>query len=412
MRKKPIQFFITFSTCLALCGPVNAATFLVDNLIDSGAGSLRQAIESANASAEPNTIEFNAALNGTIILSSALPALVGELLISGPGAAVITVNGNSLYQPFFVPSESTVTITGLTIENGLAQFGGGIGNEGDLTVTDCVLANNNAEFSGGAIDNFDGSVIVSQSRLSGNTTDENGVGAGVANTADGTISIVESTLTGNTAGFGGAVDNQGTLTIVQSTLSSNNAAEYGGAIENAGTLTIQNSTVSGNIAGVGGGGIDNFEGATSIEFSTLAENSADGGGGGIENTASVTLKNSLVVKSVAGDDCVHDAGGTFTSLGVNFATDSSCPGFTQTTLGGINLAPLADNGGTTLTHALVSGSAAIDAALNCTLSDGATPVTQDQRGQSRPQGSECDSGAFESSVSLSDVIFLDGFESL
>lgn len=411
MRKKPIQSMVVILTCLVLSGPANAANFLVENLNDSGTGSLRQAIASANASAEPNTIEFNGGLNGTINLSSALPALAGELLISGPGAAVITVNGNSLYQPFFVPGGSTVSITGLTIENGLAQFGGGIGNEGDLTVTDCVLANNNAEFSGGAIDNFDGSVIVSQSRLSGNTTDENGVGAGVANTENGTISIVESTLTGNTAGFGGALDNLGTITIVRSTLSSNNATEYGGAIENAGTLTIRNSTISGNVAGVGGGGIDNFEGATSIEFSTLAENSAGSSGGGIENTASVTFKNSLVVKSVAGGNCVHDAGGTFTALGVNFATDASCPGFTQTTSGGINLGPLADNGGTTLTHALLAGSAATNAALDCTLSDGTTPVTQDQRGQARPQGSECDSGSFEGSESSSDLIFADGFES-
>jgi hypothetical protein len=116
------------------------------------------------------------------------------------------------------------------------------------------------------------------------------------------------------------------------------------------------------------------------------------------------------VNSTAGNNCVDD-GGTFTALGVNFATDASCAGFTQTTSGGINLGPLADNGGPTQTHALLSGSVAVDAALDCTLINGVTPLTQDQRGQARPEGAECDSGALEGPESLPEIIFQDGFES-
>ena len=410
MKRSFVQSLIAFSTCMALFGTAHAATFLVVNLNDNGAGTLREAITSANANPGADTIEFDAPLNGTITLASALPPLSDDVVISGPGAEIITVSGNSLVQPFFVASDSTVTISGLTIANGQSGIGGGIGNEGDLTVTDCVLMNNHAETDGGAIDNFGGSLVVSQSRLSSNTTGEFGVGGGISNAGSGTVSIIESTFIGNSAGFsGGAVDNRGTITIVSSTLSAN-GAEFGGAVENADTLTVRNSTLSGNVATTAGGGIDNFAGQATVEFATLTDNTA-ASGGGIENTASIAIKNSLVANSGAGGDCAHDAGGTFTALGVNFATDANCPGFTQATQGEVNLGPLADNGGPTLTHALLTGSAAVDAALDCTLSDGSTPVTQDQRGQARPQGSGCDSGAFEGSDALPATIFVDGFES-
>jgi hypothetical protein len=178
-------------------------------------------------------------------------------------------------------------------------------------------------------------------------------------------------------------------------------------------LTVRNSTLSANFATIEGGGIDNYLGETTVEFSTLTENSSQIGGGisnFVEDPLSFSIKNSLVVNSVAGDNCVNN-GGTFTALGVNFATDASCAGFTQTTAAEINLGPLVDNGGPTQTHALLNGSVAIDAALDCKLSDGATQLTQDQRGQSRPVGAECDSGAFEGSEVLPATIFSDGFES-
>lgn len=411
MNRRSVQALIAFSTCMAVSGVLHAESFLVENLNDSGVGTLRAAIVSANANPGPDTIDFDAGLNGTIVLASALPNLTEDVVISGPGAEVITVSGNSLLQPFFIAGDSTVTLSGLTIADGQSGIGGGVGNEGDLTITHCVLTNNHAETDGGAIDNFGGSLVVNQSTLTGNTMGESGVGAGISNTGAGTVSIIESTFTGNTAGFsGGAIYNEDTITIVRSTLSSNSAGFYGGAVENTGTLTIRNSTLSENVAGELGGGIDNLGGEVSVEFSTLTENAASSGGGIGNDGGSVKNKNTLVVKSTAGGNCVNFGGGTFTALGVNFATDASCPEFTQATAGEVNLGPLADNGGPTQTHALLATSVAIDAALDCTLSDSATPVTQDQRGQARPAGPECDSGAFEGSASVPDTIFLDGFE--
>jgi hypothetical protein len=413
-----VQALVSFFVCMAASGALHAETYLVENTDDSGAGTLRAAIASANTNPGADTIEFDAGVTGTIVLASPLPQLADDVTITGPGAELVTVSGNSLVQPFSILSGSAVTLSGLTIANGrsvgLFGFGGGISNEGDLTVTDCVLANNHAELEGGAIANFGGSLVVSQSLLSGNTTDVDGVGAGISNVGDdnvtGTVLIIESTVTGNSAGFGGAVSNLDTMTIVRSTLSSNDAV-YGGAIDNTGTLTVRNSTLSGNVANTSGGAIDNFTGGEAIvEFSTLTNNAA-ASGGGIENNASITFKNSLVVNSIGAGDCFSAVGGTFTALDTNFATDASCPGFVPSTESEINLGALADNGGPTLTHALLGDSAAIDVALDCTLSDGFTGVTQDQRGQARPIGAECDSGAFEVSASPPQIIFQDGFES-
>jgi len=80
--------------------------------------------------------------------------------------------------------------------------------------------------------------------------------------------------------------------------------------------------------------------------------------------------------------------------GTNFDTDGSCgAGFTKVTPAELNLGPLADNGGPTKTHALQTGSVAIDAASDCTLLDGTTPVTTDQRGVLWPQDGDDDSSA-------------------
>ncbi len=118
----------------------------------------------------------------------------------------------------------------------------------------------------------------------------------------------------------------------------------------------------------------------------------------------MNIKNSIVGNSTSVGDCANF--GTWNATGKNFSTSATCPGFTQvpsTGPGGLNLGPLADNGGPTQTHALQPGSVAIDAAPDCTDVFG-TPgrpvapkdvVTTDQRGVSRPQGSACDVGAYE-----------------
>ncbi|HJQ26797.1 MAG TPA: HYR domain-containing protein [Blastocatellia bacterium] len=356
-------------------------TFLVTNRNDSGEGSLRDAINQANMTAGPDTIEFDEATwGGTITLTSGELLITDDLTITGPGAFTLTVSGNHQSRVFEINSQITVDISGLTISDGMATTGGGVLNNGMLDLRNVVLSGNTAPGDGGGIYNA------------------------------GTLTIDISTLAGNSAtgngGDGGGIYNAGTLTITNSTLSGNSASiGDGGGIYNADTLTITNSTLSGNSASIGGG-IRNA-GTANISFTTISNNSADSlGGGGIANNiaATINIKNSIVANSTSGGNCA--GAGTYNVSGVNFSTDSTCPGFTQvpsTGPGGLNLGPLADNGGPTQTHALLPNSVAIDAAPDCTDLNGTTNktkapqdvVTTDQRGIGRPQGNACDAGAYE-----------------
>jgi hypothetical protein len=194
--------------------------------------------------------------------------------------------------------------------------------------------------------------------------------------------------------------------MIENTTVSGNSAGSGGGIENsAGTMTITNSTVSGNSAIFSAGGIANSGGIASISFTTVSENSANLGGGLFNSGGStINIKNSIVAKSSSGGDCFTQSP-TINAFGTNFSTDGTCPGFTPVTPEQLSLGPLQDNGGLTQTHALLSGSVAIDSALDCTDVAGAS-IGVDQRGVSRPIDgngdgvSYCDAGAYEAVASF------------
>jgi hypothetical protein len=133
-------------------------------------------------------------------------------------------------------------------------------------------------------------------------------------------------------------------------------------------------------------------GIVSLTNATITGNAAEQGGGLFtEDSGSSTLTNSIVASNTAGSDC----SGSMASLGHNLDSDGTCglssPGDltnTEPLLG-----QLTNNGGATLTHALLPGSPAIDAG-----DPNACPAT-DQRGIARPSGTACDIGAFESTLS-------------
>ncbi|MCE9530756.1 MAG: hypothetical protein K8T89_06480, partial [Planctomycetes bacterium] len=105
-------------------GSASATTFTVLNVNDSGAGSLRDAITNANATAGPHQINFAANVTGTISLASPLPILGQSMSINGPGASVLTVSGNNTTRVFFADI-GTSTISGLTVFAGNATGGRG-----------------------------------------------------------------------------------------------------------------------------------------------------------------------------------------------------------------------------------------------------------------------------------------------
>lgn len=403
---------LLFTWMVAGAHAVQAATLTVTSLDDSGAGTLRSAIEQA---ASGDTIDFQAGLSGTITLESPLPTLNLDLTIQGPGAGLITVSGGDQHRVFFIASGAEVVISGLTVADGFTDFpvggtetdgfGGGIFSLGSLTLEDSVLRDNFAEIGGGGVSNAEGSLNVLRTTITGNSTAAGGVGGGV-DTFGGQVDLVESTVSGNQAEFGGGTFNDGGEMRLASSTVSANGADFGGGISNAGNLVSVNNTISGNDATTDGGGIENFGGEATLVFTTVAENSA-ASGGGVFNDGDFTAKNSLVANSSTGGNCA--GGGTFSTPGANMATDNTCPGFDEVTPSALALGPLDDNGGPTTTHALGDSSSAVDAAADCTDIDGTTNIDDDQRGVTRPQGSACDVGAFEL-TSAGDIIFSDRFE--
>ncbi len=312
-------------------------TFTVTNTNDSGFGSLRDAM--ANA-ASGDTINFSLAYPATITLASTL-SMNTSLTISGPGASNVAISGNNAVQVFSIGWGVPVTISGVTIENGNSSFGGGFENGGTLTLSNSTVSGNSA-FEFGGIYNY------------------------------GTLTLSNSTVSGNSASYFGGISSYGTLTLSNSTVSGNSASYYGG-IFNDGTMTLSNSTVSGNSASFAGG---------------------------IFNYGTLTAKNSIVANN-SGGNCY--LGQTITSQGHNLSDDASCAfagtGDMNSTAAGLDPSGLKANGGPTQTIALLASSPAVNAIplspVNyCTDTNG-NPVTTDQRGTTRPQGSACDIGAYE-----------------
>lgn len=212
----------------------------------------------------------------------------------------------------------------------------------------------------------------------------------------GFTSIVESTIRGNGTGenYGGALWNYGTTELISSLVYGNSAEKGTGGITNGGQFTIANSTIGTHYTRRDQGVIDNG-GTMTITNSTLNElltNPNYGEAGyGIRNNGTLKMGNSIIANGTV------NCSGPILSIGNNISSDGTCA------LNGPNdrnnvdpkLDVLKDNGGPTLTYALLPGSPAIDAA------DNAQCPTTDQRNQARPQDGNgdgkavCDIGSYE-----------------
>jgi predicted outer membrane repeat protein len=332
-----------------------------------------------------------------------------NLTLNGAKAATTIVDGTNSANVFTVGAGISLTLSNLTIKNGVGYSGGGgVNNSGTLTVNKSNFYVNTA-LSGGAILNT-GMAIISNTTFSGNSPYFFGHSASCGAIDNrSTMTITVSTFFNNYANnnftSGGAICNGGTLTIAASTFSTNssqgNNGGYGGAIYTyAGTLTVTNSTFGQNSATTSGGAIYNDGGTVKIFNSTFGTNPENiGGGGALSDAAgSIFIQNSIVANSANGGNCA----GTITSHGYNLSSDSTCNFGGPGDLNGKdpNLGPLQNNGGPTYTMALPSGSPAIDAGnpSGCKNPSGRL-LTTDQRGKPRhdPEDTRgCDMGAYES----------------
>jgi Bacterial Ig-like domain (group 3)/MBG domain (YGX type)/Right handed beta helix region len=337
-------------------------------------------------------------------------------------------------------NSGTATMTHCTVVGNTASGdGGGLVNVGGTaTLNYCTLAGNSASGSGAGLANTSGSAALANCIVVGNSASDDG--GGVYNLA--TTTLAECTVEGNTASdFGGGLWNSGaasTMTLTQCTVSGNTATLGAGGLGNvdglstvtestvygnytgpsgsgggsftgpSGTTILINSTVTGNSAGVDGGGLYNG-GLTRLTNCTISGNTAITGGGVFNSFlyagSNVTLGNTII----AGNTAViagPDVAGAFDSLGNNLvgATDGSSGWISSDLVGTVadpdnaQLAPLGDNGGPTLTMALLAGSPAINSG-NVALAVDAkgNTLTTDQRGAGFPRivDGTVDIGAYE-----------------
>ena len=397
----------------------------------SGTCTLRAAIQEANAltasgadkgphtiTLHPGRYDLTIAGRGEDDAATGDLDIKAEVIINGSGVGVMCgaagstcidiVNGiDQVIHNFFnptLPNKPGVTLHKLMITGGIItgtnEEGGGIKNVGKLMLKSVHVIGN--ESGGGVV----GGIGMQPYNSTGGIFNDKG-----------TVEIVESQVSRNSSNlaYGGIHNNSGTLSIISSTIGWNGTLGDGGGIANTGGIsnakvTINNSIVTGNTARRGGGILD--QGATTMTNCTISENEAAKGDGGAiyangvttvtnntmtNNTfrvtsgatpsaiyllnATVVLQNTIVDEGTAGCG-KSSSSSSLISQGYNIDRGTSC-GLTSANndRSGVDplLGPLANNGGLTLTHALLPGSQAIDAA----------PVlgapTMDQRGTARPQ---------------------------
>jgi CSLREA domain-containing protein len=465
MRGKRFLLAVAMS-CSAMSTAAHAATFIVNSPSDGadvnpGDGVCETAPGDGTCTLRAAIMEANRAPGSTILLTD-VPGGVVTLTVTGSGtddettgdlnirteiaivgsgwsSTIIDANGGAIHDRAIRVEAGSVTITGVTIRNGQANWsygnvtieaGGGVDVAAGATlVLNGSLVTGNTAVRGGGLCVHGGALFVNDSTVRGNGST---LGGGIY-TEGGRLTIERSTIDRNSAMEGGGIYDAGdssSVTLIGDSAVTNNSAgaqtfgtpPVGGGglyLGGGGAVTIQNVTISGNRA-YDGGGIFVLAESVGVFNSTIASNEADGSwkfrpgkGGGVygpgapdrfrfqntiiagnreRGTAPCPPSPTLCVVPVVGD-CEN----TLTSDGNNLmgSTDCTITGAPPLTLDP-KLGPLQNNGGPSSTHALLAGSAAIDAGNpdGCRDFRGAL-LTTDQRGSSRPFGSACDIGAFE-----------------
>jgi len=406
MNVKNIAIAVFCVTFLLIPSSSQAIQRTVTSLADSGPGSLRAVIASANSGDE---IVFDVPLPGTISLNSEIP--VNPILtITGPGADLLTLDGGGVTRIFNINDTIDVTISGLRFFRGFSSEGGGaIKTLADnLIINDCVFESNEVSCTGQDCETFGGAIWnVASSLLQINNT---GFFSNRAN----------CTMTGCQT-FGSAVQNvSGSFTaeITGCTFESNEAEctgsdclAEGGVFHNGGGSSSEsflNCTFYNNKARCDGDGCEAEGGSvadgssvnpTNLDFCTFSSDVVECSGSGCSaegNSVWVyngSFNSNIFFNTSQNGSC--DGSNNITSLGYNLDSGNNClgaggPGDQPFTNAGLFPGPPLDNGGPTPTIALLPGSPAIDAG-----EPACPPPDTDQRGFIRPQFVRCDSGAYE-----------------
>jgi predicted outer membrane repeat protein len=344
----------------------SAALYTVTNTNDSGAGSLRTAIQQANANAGTDTIQMLSGAAGTIALASALPTLTDSVTIVGRGEALSAIQAPSQGRILTAGSHNggdTFVLQGLTLtgadyagdggalslsagntltiydctfsSNSATGNGGAIRADAALTLWDATFNDNEAGNIGGAIYSSAGALEIHTSSFTGNRAPANRGGAIISSD---TTTIADSSFSGNTANTGGAIFFSAASLAVERTTFEDNDASYGGALSlrcfdttPCGSVDIEDSTFSLNDAedatlGKGGGIYSIHIGLLSVANSTFSANSATVVGGAIYFNWGTTLALRNTTTAYNGADNaggVYNDGGSLDAITNNLFADNT-----------------------------------------------------------------------------------------
>ncbi|MEP6482937.1 MAG: choice-of-anchor Q domain-containing protein [Rudaea sp.] len=423
-----------------------SSTIVVQNCNDHGTGSLRAAV---NGAASGSTIDLSQLSCSTITLTGgSIQIPQAALLLSGPGASQLTIDGGASTQHYnrIIHHTGTgqLTMTGLTLTDakykptgaealGACVYSKGLALISGSTLTGCIAVANNGNDARGAAIAAENGLTMLNSSVTGNLADSVGTGnaSGGGIYCNGPLTMKYSTVSSNSVlssnglaiNGGGIITTSGDVVIFASTIANNYSAGSEGGIlishpngNPDNSARIINSTISGNRAARAPAGL-RTQNALTLANSTVAFNAAQsngGFGGGIQLQAPLNLQSSIVAdnSSNIGDDDLYTGDQAVTGAN-NLVTQHS--GSTTLPIDTITscplLGPLSDNGGTTLTHRLLTNSPALDAGNNDTGFSG-NPLSFDQRGDGHPRtfNGVTDIGAFEYGGGTGDEIFRSGFE--
>jgi hypothetical protein len=324
-----------------------------------------------------NTSDSGVAGDGSLRGEIAAANSSGDQIVFAGSVAGKTITLDPAKGPLDI--NKALTIDGAN--NGITVNGAGhevfLIDAGNAVVISGLTITGGSALAGGGIDNA-GSLTLSNSTVTGNHA--GGGGGGIQN--GGTMIMSGDTVNDNTAGpfGGGGIGNTGHLTIINCTIAANQSLQ-GGGIANGGVLLIGNSTVAFNTvtgAGADGGGIYTVGAGSQLDLlNTIVFNL---------NSGAATKNHDDVVGVI--DQAQGDLFGN--SVSIAPGGDLGSNQFNKDPL----LGPLQNNGGPTATMALLPGSQAIDHGVSTSLIPFLTVPAFDQRGDPRPANS-IDIGAFQ-----------------
>jgi hypothetical protein len=419
-----------------------AATLLVTNCDNDGPGSLRDTINLMAMSGD--AVDLSALPCSTITLTTGqITVLQDDLFLTGPGADALAIDGGGIGRVIQHIGDGRLTIIDLTITHGkytatsygYFAYGGCLASSANITLTNSTVSNCVAggqdgatAFGGGIFTKGDLYLLnsVVTSTLASSTVD-GAVGGGVY--VRGNLQSLYSTISNNGAtspglhNFGGGLFTRGNAHVKTSTISGNRSANdaawaavyiYG----NSPTANIVNSTISGNVASNRVSGIYTTMPLT-LSNSTIAFNEeGDLGSGNLvllgalySHGAALTLQSSIIADNISYTtgqalDLAGFAGATVAGANNLITSTSGLIAPADTVTDCPQLGPLADNGGVTLTHALLRDGPAVGAGNNT------AGLDNDQRGPGFPRtsGFDPDIGAYEWQGTPDDRILASGFE--